>query len=269
MALVHFQFFSHALSLTSTLSLILPDAAPAPGEIARAPQGPYRALYLLHGRSDDHTIWQRRTAIERYVDAHNARGAHLAVVMPAVHLSFYTDMRVGGRYWTFISEEVPALVQSYFNLSAAREDNFAAGLSMGGYGAFKLALSHPERFAAAASLSGVLDVLRLSRLEESLHAGDLKHIFGTSAELAGSPNDLFHLAERVAASGPRPALYQWCGTDDFLYEDNVRFHKLLQRLGLPVTYGAAPGGHEWVHWDHQIEKVLDWLPLPSAAKAAE
>ena len=269
MALVHFHFFSHALGLTSTLSLILPDAPPAPGEAARAPQGPYRALYLLHGRSDDHTIWQRRTAIERYVDAVNAQGANLAVVMPAVHLSFYTDMVVGGRYWTFISEEVPSLVQSYFNLSAAREDNFVAGLSMGGYGAFKLALSHPERFAAGASLSGALDVLRITQLEESMNEGDLKYVFGTSAELAGSPNDLFHLAERVAAGGPRPALYQWCGTDDFLYEDNLRFHEHLQRLGLPVTYGATPGGHEWVHWDHHIEKVLAWLPLPATTKTAD
>lgn len=89
-------------------------------------------LYLLHGLSDDHTIWLRRTSIERYVASMG-----LAVVMPAVHRSFYTDMDKGYRYWTFISEELPALARSFFPLSDKREDNFAAGLSMGGYGAFK------------------------------------------------------------------------------------------------------------------------------------
>lgn len=260
MALIHYHFFSHVLGLTSTLSVILPDPpAPAEGTLARVPAGPYPTLYLLHGMSDDHTIWQRRTSIERYVE-----GRNLAVVMPAVHRSFYTDMAAGGKYWTFISEEVPALVRGYFNLSAAREENFVAGLSMGGYGAFKLALAHPERFGAAASLSGVLDMARLSRLEDEAGEGELKNIFGSSAAFVGSSNDLFHLAERMAqASAPQPALYQWCGTEDFLYEDNVRFHAHLKQLGVAVDYSEGPGGHEWVHWDRQIERVLAWLPLTS------
>lgn len=100
----------------------------------------YPVLYLLHGLSDDHTIWHRRTSIERYVSA-----LGLAVVMPNVGKSFYTDMANGGNYFTFITEELPTLVQSYFPVSAKREDNFIAGLSMGGYGAFKVALSCPEK----------------------------------------------------------------------------------------------------------------------------
>jgi S-formylglutathione hydrolase FrmB len=263
MVLNHFHFFSRVLGLTCTLSVLLPDR---PGtvedETAQVPEGPYPTLYLLHGLSDDHTIWQRRTSIERYIDRLHESGRDLAVVMPAVHRSFYTNMAAGGRYWTFISEEVPALVRGYFNLSAARADNFVAGLSMGGYGAFKLALAHPERFAAAASLSGALDVVRLMRLEETLNEGELKYTFGSSGALAGSPNDLFYLAEQAASRGvPRPALYQWCGTEDVLYDDNVRFHDHLQRLGFEVAYAAEPGTHEWVYWDQQIEKVLEWLPL--------
>ena len=67
-------------------------------------------------------------------------------------------MTNGYRYWTHASEEVPARARDMFPLSAKREDSFAAGLSMGGYGAFKMALQHPQRFAAAASLSRALDV---------------------------------------------------------------------------------------------------------------
>ena len=70
-------------------------------------------LYLLHGLSDDHTIWLRRTSIERY-----AAPLGLTVVMPAVHRSFYADERHGHRYWTFLSEELPSLVSSFFRIAA-------------------------------------------------------------------------------------------------------------------------------------------------------
>ena len=75
-------------------------------------------LYLLHGLSDDHTIWQRRTSIERYVAP-----LGIAVIMPNVHRSFYTDMAHGLKYWTFVSEELPQIAQSFFPLSDAREDS--------------------------------------------------------------------------------------------------------------------------------------------------
>ena len=74
--------------------------------------GPPPVLYLLHGLSDDDTIWLRRTSIERYVAP-----LGLAVVMPQVHRSFYTDEAYGGRYWTFLSEELPQLVGTFFRLS--------------------------------------------------------------------------------------------------------------------------------------------------------
>jgi len=130
MALIHCDFFSEALGLSTSMCVILPE--PARGQIGmpgseRQPSGPHPVLWLLHGLSDDHTIWQRRTSIERYVAE---RG--LAVVMPAVARSFYTDMAHGLPYWTFISEELPAAARSFFPLSPAREDNFVAGLSMGG-----------------------------------------------------------------------------------------------------------------------------------------
>lgn len=213
----------------------------------------HQTLYLLHGLSDDHTIWMRRTSIERYVSP-----LGLAVVMPAVHRSFYTDMAEGSRYWTFVSEELPELARSFFPLSSAREDNFVAGLSMGGYGAFKIALRCPDRFAAGASLSGALDV------EEryDFWGEEFRRIFGSKESIRGSENDLFHLAERLAhAPGPKPLLYQCCGTEDYLYAQNVRFRDHCRRLGLPLTYEEEPGQHEWGYWDKKIQSVLAWLPL--------
>jgi len=257
MALIHCHFFSQVLGLMSTMTVILPDPEPLGADVSPPiRQVRYPTLYLLHGLSDDHTAWQRRTAIERYVE-----GLNLAVVMPGADRSYYTDSVTGQRYWTYISAEVPSLARHFFPLSEDRNENYVAGLSMGGYGAFKLALTYPERYAAAASLSGALDVVRLAQDEQAAGQSELKHIFGEANALAGSSNDLFSLVEQIVEQGrPRPHLYQWCGTEDFLYADNVRFREHAKSLGLVVTYEEGPGGHEWSCWDAHIQQVVAWLP---------
>jgi S-formylglutathione hydrolase FrmB len=183
--------------------------------------------------------------------------------MPAVHRSFYTDMTNGYKYWTYVSEEVPARAREMFPLSGKREENFVAGLSMGGYGAFKMALRHPDRFAAAASLSGALDVAGMAKnADDPDWKTELSTIFGDLNKVGGSDNDLFHLAAQVAQSDqPKPKLFQWCGTEDFLYESNVKFRNFVQKLPLDLTYSDGPGDHTWGYWDVQIQNVLAWLPL--------
>src|SRR6478752_8532516 len=134
MALMRCDFFSEVLGLSTSMTVILPQSTSGQiGMTGTERDGPPPVLYLLHGLSDDDTTWLRRTSIERYVAP-----LGLAVVMPQVHRSFYTDEAYGGRFWTFVSEELPALVSELFRVSTAREDTFVAGLSMGGYGALKL-----------------------------------------------------------------------------------------------------------------------------------
>lgn len=257
MALIHCNFSSTVLQLDMGMDVILPEpAAPASGvpqpDLQRHP-----VLYLLHGLSDDHTIWQRRTSIERYVKERD-----LVVVMPAVQRSFYSDMACGGAFWTYVSEEVPALAQSFFPITGDPAQTFVAGLSMGGFGAFKLALNHPERFGAAASLSGAVDIIEVGSGPGDEWQREMRCIFGDPASLPGSSNDLFHLAEKLAKSGhANLPLYQFCGTDDFLYGQNQRFRAHAEGLGLNLTYAEGPGGHEWSVWDAEIQQVLDWLPL--------
>lgn len=260
MALLDCRFFSETLKLNTSMTVILPQ--PASGQIGldgvASSGGPWPTLWLMHGLSDDDSIWLRRTSIERYVST-----LGLAVVMPSVHRSFYADMIHGGRYWSFVSEELPRIARSFFPLSARREDNFVAGLSMGGYGAFKLALAQPDRFAAAASLSGALN-----RVAPTDHAfdidPDLRLAFGDLSSFPGSDNDLLHLATKLAQSGQTPpALYQCCGTADFLYEQNQSFLGHARSLGLDVLYEEHEGAaHTWDYWDRQIHRVLSWLPVP-------
>jgi S-formylglutathione hydrolase FrmB len=214
-------------------------------------------LWLLHGMSDDHTTWMRHTSIERYASA-----VGLAVVMPAVELSWYQNMAAGPAYGTFLREELPQIARSFFPLSHDRKDNFVAGLSMGGYGAFLLALSQPERFAAAASLSGALDIARLIRNHKEF-LPVLKAAFGQLGKVRGSESDLFSLSEKLVLSkGLKPALYACCGSEDFLLSDNHHFVTHAKKIGLPLLYEEHFNAtHEWGYWDQQIQRVIQWLPL--------
>ncbi|GIO16619.1 tributyrin esterase [Cohnella xylanilytica] len=256
MALIQCHFFSETLGLSTAMTVILPQRTSGQvGMAGVANRDRHPTLWLLHGGSDDDTIWLRRTSIERYVSE-----LGLAVVMPQAHLSFYTNMEHGGQYGTFLMEELPRIARSFFPLSDAREDNFVAGLSMGGYGAFKWALTQPDRFAAAAGLSTANfstakfgEMLRRPRF--------LELVYGTASQ-EGTDNDLYHLIRKCSeAAGEKPKFYQTCGTSDFLYEHNLELKNAFEASTLDFTYDEEPGTHDWAYWDKTIQDVLAWLPL--------
>jgi S-formylglutathione hydrolase FrmB len=257
MALMRCDFFAETLGLSTSMTVILPQqtsrqiglAGSAGGERDEVP-----VLYLLHGLSDDDTIWTRRTSIERY-----AAPLGIAVVMPQVHQSFYADEVHGMPFWTFLTEELPELVQGFFRTSTSRADTFVAGLSMGGYGAMKWALREPHRFAAAASLSGLLG------LSDQHGGGDpgfralMDRAFGHSP-INASGNDVQHLL-RTADPSTLPALYVACGTEDFLYGESLAFIDDARAAGVDLTTSIGDGDHDWEYWDRTIQDVLAWLPL--------
>jgi putative tributyrin esterase len=259
MALLRCDVFSEALSLSTSMTVILPQPTSTQiGMVGDAGDEPPPVLYLLHGLSDDDTIWLRRTSIERYVAP-----LGLAVVMPQVHRSFYTDEAYGGRYWSFVAEELPELVGRFFRVSQRQEDTFVAGLSMGGYGALKLALRQPERFAAAASMSGALDIAALARSARAEDPMIWRRVFG-ERPVAGGPDDLLAL---VGAADPArlPRLHVSCGTEDVVVAHSRRFVETCERAGVPVVSSFGPGEHDWAYWDDRIQDVLDWLLIGTSA----
>lgn len=255
MPLIHVEFFSQVLAQHSAMDVLLPTEQPGqcfPGAHL------WPTLYLLHGLSDSQTAWQRWSSLERYL-----WDIPVAVVMPTTLRGFYTDMKYGPRYFTFISEELPALCEKLFHLSPKREDRFAAGLSMGGYGAFKLGLRCPERYAAVASLSGALDVAMHSNAAFDYPSllPEYALIFGEEGQVLNSADDLFALAACVGnQSADMPRFYQVCGTEDMLYRENALFHERFQHL-LALEYHEAKGEHNWAFWDLHIQEILRWLPL--------
>jgi S-formylglutathione hydrolase FrmB len=174
-----------------------------------------------------------------------------------VHRSFYTDVVHGGRYWQFVAEELPRIVHGSFVLSDRREDTFVAGLSMGGYGAFKLALRQPDRFAAAGSLSGALDVAALAASEDRLEL--FTSVWGSHSPV-GTEDDLLHLLEG-ADPAAMPRLWATCGTRDELLPHQRSFVAAARSRGVDIEADEHPGEHEWGFWDRHIERFLAWLPL--------
>ena len=247
MAFFQIHFFSDALGLGTSMNVMLPQRAyrQIGAEVQVRESCP--TLYLLHGLSDDETIWCRRTSIERYAEAYG-----LAVVMPAGGRSWYTD-GIFGNYFTFISEELPRICRNFFpQMSTEREKTFVAGLSMGGYGAFKCALRAPQTFGAAGSLSGAMDIYHPD-------LGPEHKILFEEGRLC-EQDDLFLLSEKLLASdAPKPRLFQWCGTEDFLYQDNLRFRDRMIALEYPdYHFEQSEGDHNWYWWDMKIQAFLKW-----------
>lgn len=256
MAFFEVNFFSDVLGMCMSMYVVLPQRTSGNIGVSEGEFGDkYPTLYLLHGMSDDHTIWLRRTSVERYAEE---RG--LALVMPTTYLGWYTDMKYGFNYRTFIGEELPKICRSFFpGMSSRREDNYVAGLSMGGYGALAIALSYPETFSVASPLSGAFDVRGLydpAHIENTY----FEDIFGSIDEFEGSAGDLYSLAERVKSSGsPLPVIRMWCGTEDGLIGDNRKMRAHLLSLGYDVTYSETPGDHSWKYWDREIEQTIGFI----------
>jgi len=253
MAFLQIQFFSDALNVAATVNVILPEANQGIGIQASKQVELPGVLYLLHGYSDDHSIWMRRTSVERYAAQHN-----LAVVMPAVNHSFYCNEVHGERYWDYVSEELPRTMKRFLRISDRPEDTYVAGLSMGGYGAMRLALTYPERFAAAASFSGAVEITGI--LGRHSKDGLAERIFGKAQDLAGTEVDLMHLMKVNAGAAKKPRLYVSCGTKDFLYEPHQKFIPALKENGWDVTrYDEPDAIHEWGFWDREIKKFIEFM----------
>ena len=149
-------------------------------------------------------------------------------------------------------------MQEFFPaLSPRRKDRYAAGLSMGGYGAMKLGLRAADKFSKVAALSGGLDALACYRMAaESRDA--FYCAFGPEDSVEDSFNDLFAAARELEPE-KRPDIYMWCGTEDFLYDQNLKMRDHLKQLHYNLTYEESPGDHRWKYWDAKIQDVLNWL----------
>lgn len=261
MALIECRFYSEVLNREASMYVIIPTASfedVLQKKDTKIQQGAkFRTLYLLHGLGQNYTSWIRNTSIERY-----AKEKKIAVVMPDAGNSLYANMVHGSSFWSFISEELPLVCRALFPLSDQRKDNFVAGASMGGYGAFKLALLKSDRFAAAASLSGTPDISPMVHMAKQIPSMRklMENAFGDSDSILGSENDLIHVLKGwKEENGDIPRLYLSGGRQDQGYPMLLKSRDDIRDLGFDLTYEEMEGGHDWEFWDKGILRVLDWM----------
>ena len=258
MSLVRIDHVPVTVKGTLPLVVILPE----PDENGKVELAKRKVLYLLHGLSEDATAWQRYTCIETVAAAYG-----LVVVMPSGGRSFYINQPNGQAYFSYLTEELPCFLAEVFHLTPRREDTFIAGSSMGGYGAFKAALQCPERYAAAASFSGVLSLAVLQLLPDTdTRKDEFALLFGDLEKLVGSEHDPAVWLERAAKDTSQlPRLFISVSRQEDIYPLSGMFHEACQSLGVQSEYYEEDGGHDWLFWDGQIRRFLSAVlgPMPA------
>jgi len=239
MSLLSCHFFSETLQKHVQMKVILPEKG----------AGPFPVYYLLHGLSDDCHAWTRRSSIERY-----AENFPFAIVMPDGFRSFYTDNAEGPAYGRYILDDVLGFVERTFPVQRERTGRCIGGLSMGGYGALRLALSRPDLFISANSHSGALEAGRGVREQESF--GEFLRVFGKTP--LGSQHDLQALALSAQSKSALPHIRIDCGTEDYLLDHNRAFHTFAQKNKIPHEYEEFPGAHTWEYWDRHVQEALSF-----------
>ncbi len=265
MAIFEFKLFSHELFQSVSVNAILPTPESGDYFFDTKTYYPkrgekYQTLYLLHGFTADFSDWARFSGIERYAQKRN-----LAVIMPSANNSSYCNIHDGGNYYNYYTQELPRTMRALLPLSAKRENNFIAGLSMGGFGALKAALRNPENYAAVGSLSGgVGDTKDGNKVNSPINTRKWKEgAYGQNFEYYHDEKDnLRYIAKKLKEEDKTlPEIYMACGTEDFLYEANKDLKDYFMGLGLNVTYSEEKGVHDWDFWDPFIRKFIDYLPL--------
>ena len=280
MALVTMDLQSEFLKGNTEITVVLPDK-PWGAEPANfyGNGKKYPVLWLLHGTFGDHTDWLRKSNIEMYACERDC----IVVMMSALNTVYdnWPDFCMGFDNFKYITEELMPLIHNWFPASDKREDNFIAGLSMGGRGTMKLSLERPDLFGGAASLSSVPtdldgDAEALKKLFDTPKAeltgadfmkgrtwNDMHRSGSVEAYLNGRDNTWRHLKDRQDDGTIVPKYFFSMGTEDpsYLNGNYQKFMDYAKSLGVNAVFTEGPGRHEWRVWDRDIQLARDYFGI--------
>ncbi|MCL2805491.1 MAG: esterase family protein [Treponema sp.] len=249
------EFSSELLKTTANLQFMIPDEG----------EGPYKVIYLLHGLHGNHSSWIHNSMLPYYGKKYNA-----IFVMPDAARSFYTDLRYGRNYLSYLSDELPQICRNIFNISTRMEDTAVMGYSMGGYGALRLALSNPGVYGFCGAISTAClyfkpflkilkndpdSYLKTGREAEETYK-DLLSIYGYDFEYTPA-YDILHLIKTYPDNIPKPRIYANCGTEDGLLKENHNFREDMKDSSFDFTYEEWQGGHDWDFFNDGLKKTLE------------
>ena len=248
--------FSQVLEMDTIITVVAPTKLKAGGN--------HKVVYLLHGLCGDANNWVDFTRLPAYANEHD-----FIFILPSVGRSFYTDMKFGPKYFSYVVDELPKFAQTLFNISAKPEDTILMGGSMGGYGALKAALARPEQYGVCCAFSSGslfmaewLEDIRKDKPKAKNFYGrmidDLEAMYGENLS-CGDSDDLLDAAKRVSGHSIKPRIYMSCGKEDYLLELNQRFAQEMEKLDYHYTYEEISGTHDWEFFDRALKRALEWI----------
>ena len=229
-----------------------------------------QTVYFIQGGGDDDTLVYRNMNVERYADGHA-----IMLVTPNIVNSLGADTDYGVNSHTFLTEELPVVIQTLFPSSPKREDNFIVGYAMGGNVALSCAIMRPDLYAACVDMSGGIGyTLRTDTIVGELSdpakpvRSRLLAAFGPAEKFEGSKHDLMTYVRKYQAEGIEwPKFTLMCGELEFIRERVEGDVSALKELGIPCDYYVTEGcNHDFDNWDPFSRKVFDEiLPLKNHA----
>lgn len=246
MALATLTFDSKLLHRPVSVSLLLPEGS-----------APKAVLTFLHGYTDRHDSALYYSALPRF-----CKDIPVAVVMPDAQCSFYLDTAYGQPYWQHLTQELPEMLKQWLRIDVSAQRRYLAGISMGGYGAAKMALQQPKIFAEVFLFSPVTNMVEVSQSGfdcnvtpgapsyEELHMDAL--LRGRAVQ--DTSDDLYCLLKTVNTE-ELPKFHIYFGTEDFLHREICRFTDKLLEKGAAVEVDTSAGTHCWNTWDPFMEKM--------------
>jgi putative tributyrin esterase len=240
-------FHSAALDREMKYRILLPCSY-------RSGSGHFPVLYLLHGLYGDYLDWDASTNLERYAERYD-----LIVVTPDAGDSWYTNSATNpkDKFEDYIAKDLVAEIDGKFRTLRDRHLRAIAGLSMGGYGALKIALRYSGDFAFAGSLSGALNAPQDLDDKRPEFRDQLLKVFGPPGSAVRTDNNVFSLLQSANDQAKDlPYFYLACGSGDSLLQVNRDFAAQLSSRAAAYEYHEAPGEHAWDYWDRTVQDLL-------------
>lgn len=246
--------------LSSLLEREIPYRVILPTNYAERSEQEYPILYLLHGLFGCCDNFLDLTRILQYVG-----GKDLIVIFPEGANGWYSDSQAieKNKFESYFRAELFPLIDNRYRTIKNRRGRAIAGISMGGYGAFKIAFKHPLSFTFVASMSGAFDAAIRTEQDSitdwEVLGDSLKSVFGDQADARRKENNLFYLVEKLSSRevAELPDIYFDCGKNDSFLEINRRMAERLKSKNASFEFCEIEGEHNWDYWDARLAVVID------------
>ncbi len=233
----------------------------------------YPVVFFLHGANENEKRWSTRGGTDLMLDEMIAAGeiGEFIVAIPSGENSFYTNSVSGERWEDMVTQEFIPMIESENRALGTRKGRGISGVSMGGYGALKLALKNPELFGSVSAHSAMLlddfESTTIGPRLRQIYLSIFDQIFGISQDLGfWNENNPLGIAPEAALDGMK--IYFDCGTEDEygFYTGAEQLHDILDARGIDHEFHLYPGQHGW---DYASQHTAASLRSHWAAFSAE